>query len=174
MEAIAKIIWQLHPNTDEWQVRAEILDGPHIGTRFGVYKSAMSRRFVAGDHVRVTFEPDDQFCTIDGPAYGREDEDPTRPCSVCGKPLDTRGELNRNMCVDCSDDAETIGDWLLAVVDEGGDGTWKGTAIDYLAANPDDREQVTRLLVGSSFSGGGGAAPWYAVVRLPNRIGGES
>jgi hypothetical protein len=82
------------------------------------------------------------------------------------------------MCVECDRDevSAICRGWRLAVVDEDGCPTWVGSGWDYVQANPDDREQVVALRTGESFSGGGGAATWYAVVRLPDyeRNGGES
>jgi hypothetical protein len=98
-------------------------------------------------------------------------DDARRYCHACSCEIDTHGERQRGMCVGCSDDSAVCRDWRLAVVDEDGAVTWTGSGWDYVQSNQDDLAAVLRLRVGLSFDGGGGAAPWYAVVRLPNDDG---
>ncbi len=100
-------------------------------------------------------------------AVSDEDED-LRYCRACTNVIDTHGERQRGMCVGCTDDSAVCRDWRLAVVDEDGAVTWTGSGWDYVQENPHDLTAVLRLRVGLSFDRGGGAAPWYAVVRLPN------
>jgi hypothetical protein len=90
-----------------------------------------------------------------------------RYCHACGVMIELRGELARGLCCECSGDDPICVDWRLLIVDEDRQITWT-SGWDFLSENPDHRADLLALHVGMSFEGGGGAQPWYAVVRLPN------